>query len=243
MRGLMASVYGSALGVLLPRGCAGCDRPDDVLCDDCCILFGRTLARPVPGTTTGLCYGCGEYEGAVRRAILSWKDHGDEECDGRFAGLFADLACRGDVARPGERVALVPAPSSAASMRTRGRWHMRDLAARTARLLSARGIDATCLPVLRSARLSSKSVETTSAAQRAERIRNSIVVVDAMACRRRELIIIDDIMTTGSTLRRCVAELNDAGGTVRAALTLGHVPERAASRLDGNAENLLAARE
>ncbi|MBW3091384.1 ComF family protein [Bifidobacterium sp. 82T10] len=216
--------------MLLPRGCAGCDRPDDVLCDDCRALFRHVLARPVPGTATGCGYGCAVYEGAARRAMLSWKDHGDEECDAPFAGLLADLACRSGAARPGERVALVPAPSSRMSMERRGRWHMRALTSRMCHLLSARDVDAICLPVLRSARLSSKSVETTNAAQRAERIRNGIVVADAVACRRRELIVIDDIMTTGATLRQCVAELNGADGTVRAALTLGHVPERAADR-------------
>ncbi|MCH9276972.1 ComF family protein [Bifidobacterium amazonense] len=222
----LAPACRAALGLLLPRGCAGCDRPDDVLCDECRSLLRRDLARPMPGSVCGKAYGCGIYEGAVRRAILSWKDHGDAECDAVFASLLADLAWRCGVVRAGERVALVPAPSSPSSMQRRGRWHMRDLTIRTARLLADRGVDATCLPVLRSARLSTKSVQTANAAERAERIRDGIIVTDAVACRRRELIVIDDIMTTGSTLRRCVAELGGAGGVTRAALTLGHVPAR-----------------
>ena len=42
------SFWRGMLGLILPRGCAGCDKPDDVLCDDCHALFRRHLAMGRP---------------------------------------------------------------------------------------------------------------------------------------------------------------------------------------------------
>lgn len=65
--------------LLLPRACAGCDRPDCVLCPSCAALFQQTESFPAPGYACGSGYACAVYAGPVRQAILGWKDHGDEE--------------------------------------------------------------------------------------------------------------------------------------------------------------------
>ena len=129
------SFWRGMLGLILPRGCAGCDKPDDVLCDDCHALFRRHLAMPLYGTMQSgaaqgesrqetmirrevsgdwqadasqrsdawqpampqsgipqcLIHAAGLYQGNVRRAILSWKDHGDAECDKSFAHVCREL--------------------------------------------------------------------------------------------------------------------------------------------------------
>ena len=83
---MLTEVVGSLRDVLLPRGCAGCDMPDAVLCDDCRASGGGFMSFAMPGTVSGRAIACGAYRGPLRRAILRWKDHGDEECDGPFAG-------------------------------------------------------------------------------------------------------------------------------------------------------------
>ena len=158
------------------------------------------------------------------RAILAWKDHGDEECDAPFAELLADLAVRCGAVDRDRQIALVPAPSSAASMRSRGRWHMRNLVDRTARVLRDRGFDAVALPVLRASGVRSKSVQAGGAAQRAARIGGNIVVDDPRLCRGGTVVPIDDIVTTGATMRQCVAALDAAGARVLTALSLARVP-------------------
>ena len=37
-------------------------------------------------------FACGWYRGTVRKAVLAWKDHGDEECDRAFADAICALA-------------------------------------------------------------------------------------------------------------------------------------------------------
>ena len=75
-----------------PRGCAGCDCPDAVLCVECRKLFHQHVERSLPGVVMDRWFACGWYRGSVRRAILSWKDHGDEECDGPLCEMLHDLA-------------------------------------------------------------------------------------------------------------------------------------------------------
>lgn len=108
------------LGLILPRGCAGCDKPDEILCSDCQSLFRRHTVLPLNGTPSGasdgtpgaatapnalngipsaaiqqpacaMIYAAGTYQGHVRRAILSWKDHGDTECDKAFSQICRQL--------------------------------------------------------------------------------------------------------------------------------------------------------
>ena len=122
---------GAIRDVVLPRGCAGCDAPDAVVCGECRELLDRTVAFDMPGTSMGRGYACAWYRGAVRRVILGWKDHHDEECDGPLSEAMAVLAarCLQSTVSGMRTVLVVPAPSSSASVHRRGRRHTTVLAA------------------------------------------------------------------------------------------------------------------
>ena len=62
------------------------------------------------------------YQGAVRRAILDWKDHDDTELDGPFGRIMVSLLNKTPIPSSclGHRVLVVPVPSSRASMRREG---------------------------------------------------------------------------------------------------------------------------
>ena len=222
------------IGVLLPRGCAGCDAPDAVLCPSCRSLFDRVIALPLPESTSGRAYACASYGRCVRRAILAWKDHGDEECDGEFARLIVALAERAlPAADMGKRLLIVPAPSSPASLATRGRRHLTPLAKALTAYYRSRGIDAHTAHALAFA-AGNKAVETAGAGQRASRTGGGLAVRSGPrgtggTVRGCDVIVIDDIITTGATMRACADALRDAGGTVVAALALAATPRYDAS--------------
>ena len=122
----MTRACSQVVDLLFPRGCAGCDRPDDVLCEDCMALFSRSSAQTFDGVAMGSWFACGWYRGAVRQAVLAWKDHGDEECDRPFSETICRLAETSGVIdfihdrqNSYRAVFVVPAPSSHASMRRR----------------------------------------------------------------------------------------------------------------------------
>lgn len=82
--------------VLFPRCCAGCGMPDSILCGSCSALLHRRLSRPLHDYFTDpdmacTVYSCSAYNGCIRQAILSWKDHGDEELDKPFSCAMEEL--------------------------------------------------------------------------------------------------------------------------------------------------------
>lgn len=110
-------------------------------------------------------YVAGTYQGHVRRAILSWKDHGDTECDKAFSQICRQLVAGSGIIETLQtkpqtlsqpmpqtehqtgsqtQILVVPAPSSPKSMRTRGRRHLWPLAKATAAELAAAGVEAWC---------------------------------------------------------------------------------------------------
>lgn len=239
--------------VVLPRGCAGCGEPDSVLCTDCRALFTVWPSRQLPGLPGGT-LACARYSGRARSAVLAWKDHDDRECDTVFARYLAfavdmmlgrigaDSGVSGvSSVGSGHRVMLVPVPSSGRSVRARGRPHMTVLSLAVCRLLCGEyGYDAVVADVLMVARHGGRSVSLSSAQQRHDRMGDRFRVrgrlhdgcLHDMGCRDAgvgTVILLDDIITTGSTLRGCADVLAAAGIHVSAAIALADTPPRGGS--------------
>lgn len=204
------------LDVLLPRGCAGCDAPDEVLCADCQALFNGCYERDFPASSLGTAYAAACYAGPVRRAILAWKDHDDVELDKPFIEDIAALTQRCGISTESE-VLVIPAPSSKHSMRQRGRNHVLPLAKAVAEVLDG---EVCCALESRASRKSVQLGRGSQRSNRAQRADSSIALVDHADVDGCTVVLVDDIMTTGSTLRQCASVLREEGATVLTALTL-----------------------
>lgn len=212
--------------LLLPRGCAGCDKPDTVVCSQCAMQLKGLHQFSVPHVTYGG-IACGWYRGEVRRAVLAWKDHGDEECDVLFAQAITDAMMTLPIFSADTEcssIALVPAPSSRRSMYRRGRWHTLALTRHVAARLRDRGADVRVAPILDCEGVAVKSVQMQSAAQRSSRLDGRIRVKRDTLARGSAVMVIDDIVTSGATIRHCVDALRDAGHPVLAVATLAWTP-------------------
>lgn len=256
--------------MVLPRGCAGCDVPDEVLCSTCCRALCRWQRVPFKSVKCGYRYACGIYAGTVRTAILSWKDHQDVACDTVFSDLIADLVvcvmrelaqisleprvgiriaqsnneivsdtCIYDWQKP---IIVVPLPSSRASMRKRGRQHMFPVAQAVAKALCAAGFPAYVANIVRmDAAVSAKSVQTANGSRGRSHRAAHAFRVDYRAlpnqCLLRsevgddcgsalQVILIDDIVTTGSTMSSCASVLQCAGAIPVAAFSIACVPSK-----------------
>lgn len=234
--------------LLVPVACPGCGRPDVRWCDGCAALFGGPPARverDVPrldrldGVAPLPVWALARYEGPVRGVVVAWKDRGRADLDGLLvpaAAHGADLL-RGTLAGAAGRrpLLVVPAPSSAASRRSRAREHLTPVARAV-----ARAVGGAPAPVLRRVRGS----DQVGLGAR-ERGGNVAVRVDAGALARAAArsrrpgrgvcVLVDDVVTTGATLAVAERALEASGVDVVGAFVLAATPPPGgAARCEGD---------
>ena len=156
------------------------------------------------------------YGGVVRRVLLALKEEGRNELARPLAGLLStavDLAWRGSQAE-----LLVPVPGSWAAAGRRG-FDPVALIARRAGLVVT--------PALRAARGGAAPQKSRGLAERlavaataAPRWR-----VSPRVCGRR-VVLVDDVVTSGATLRAAVLALSEAGAEVAGCAAIAATPRR-----------------
>lgn len=193
------------LSVLLGVSCAGCDEPDRLLCDGC---RERLRAAPVRQTLTGGLSATAalSFDGVAARCIRAVKE------DGSTLLVRPLAAALNAVMPPDPAVLLVPVPTSRAAFRRRG-FRVPELLVRACGRSAARLL----IPVGRT--------EDQRGLGRSERVRNVAGSMRALrAGRGAEVIVVDDVTTTGATLTEASEVLDEAGFRVRGAIALAATP-------------------
>ncbi|MFD5645719.1 ComF family protein [Streptomyces anulatus] len=213
-------------GLLLPVACAGCGRPRTELCTACgAALHGAParLVRPSP-RPPGLpaVYAAAPYENAVRAVLLAHKERGALGLAGVLGRALAGCV-RAGAGRPGDAgpLLLVPVPSARSSTAARGHDPVRRIAAAAARDLRRAGLPAQVLPLLRQRR----AVADQSGLGARQRRANLAGALELTAgggrllrhglSRLGRVILVDDLLTTGSTLAEAARAVGEAGGVGR----------------------------
>ncbi|HQY92202.1 MAG: ComF family protein [Caldilinea sp.] len=232
--GAMSTWAAAGVDFLFPPRCAGCGRAGQRICAHC-----AQLVTPTPAT---ICERCGRVQSArvqqcsqcadgtdfplycVRAAALhisplrEWihllKYEGRRDLGILLARyLTAALAAPDWAAVCAQLDGVIPAPLHAERLRERGY--------NQAELLAVGLCRQTGLPLhtdlLRREKLTRSQVGL-NAAERKANVEAAFVA--APACRGLRLLLIDDVYTTGATLRACAHALLDAGATQVSALTL-----------------------
>ena len=75
---LIKQIARECVNLLFPRGCSGCDAPDEVLCERCSNRLRLCVPFTLQHSTSHTGFACAFYTGTVRQMVLNWKDHGDE---------------------------------------------------------------------------------------------------------------------------------------------------------------------
>ena len=211
----------------------------------------------------------GEYRDALSQTILAFKNHGRTELGPQLSRCLAralDTAAAAHLATPPTTpvalrptppsILLVPVPSTGSGWRRRGydpvALLLRNLV-REGRLPSGMEV----VPVLRiKTRLPwhRRHQKGLGRAARRRNIRNTMKIKRKFVNRFRlqakpsgqdsfELVVVDDVLTTGSTLREAAKTLEFSGFRVRAAVVLAAARAPSGSSEDapeeGRAENIL----
>ena len=188
------------LDLLYPPRCAGCDAAGAWLCAAC--RAGRASPRsPRPRHVRSL-DALGRFEGPLRRAVHRFKYEREAVVADALGSDLGDLVARGLAL--GWRVdALVPVPLAPRRVRERG-FDQADLLARAASRRS--GV------VRRRALRRVRETPSQVGLGRRERAAN-VAAAFAGQSIRGAVVLVDDVITTGSTLSECARTLRRAGAS------------------------------
>ncbi|MGR0320205.1 ComF family protein [Agromyces sp. ZXT2-3] len=203
-----------ALALLLPVSCAGCGAPDRALCDGCRAELAPRPARVERPHAGIVAWSAVEYAGTAARVIRAFKDEGRTDVARALgSSLRQALAAAAADLDGGEPREIAVVPSTSAGRRTRG-YHPVRLLVRHAGFAP--------VDVLRAHARADQA-----ALGREARRTNS---AGSFAARRgldgRRFVLVDDVVTTGSTLADASRAIHAAGGLVDAISVLAQTPLR-----------------
>lgn len=246
---------------------------DSPLCEQCLPQLYSALARvervqvlqPLDGAVVPEVRAASRYEGMMPRALLALKNAGRTDLlpllgEGLARSVYellrahrvelqsvpgSSISSVGTSAAPVE-VLLIPAPSSAQSVRRRGYAPANLLVQEAARQLNKRlpaSVRVRAVDVIgyvpRNRRGSGASIisDAISGAQneqkslgavgRAERMHGALRVMEPALCAGRISIICDDVVTTGATASEMARVLQESGSRVLGVCAVAAVPKKA----------------
>ena len=166
----------------------------------------------------------GEHTDELRLAIVAWKEEGRTSLLRPLAHLLATsvLEVVGSTLAP---VLLVPVPTSRQSRLTRGADVVDQLACAGADLLRGAGADVTVRQALRVARRTADQ-SGLGARDRARNLAGAFAIRSDVCLADGDVVVVDDIVTTGATIGEAVRALTAAGHRPRAAAVVAHRPLR-----------------
>jgi ComF family protein len=224
----LQQVKTALLDLLLPLRCLGCGREGDLICPSC--------RQSLPRVKLPLCRRCGDtvsegtlcrsclanpltidgirsvflFQGTVRQAILQLKYKHLKAVSTPLAQLLADFLD----SHPLKGEVIVPVPLHRKRLRQRG-YNQASLLAKELSVLGSLPVAEDTLMRVRDA------VPQARARSALERRQN---VKDAFACCQglegKQVLLIDDVCTTGATLDACATALRKSGASSVWALTV-----------------------
>jgi predicted amidophosphoribosyltransferase len=208
------------LDLVLPLECGGCGAPSTRWCETCSAALQVAADEPhltSPRLDPGVpVFALGRYAGSRRQAIVALKEHGRTDLVGPLAYALATgihhLLEWGLLDVP---LTIVPAPTRRQAARRRGG----DPVSRVATAAVRDHPEIVVTSALRMKALVRDSVGLGTAA-RERNIAGHVLMTTKHLPPGRDILVVDDIVTTGSTARESVQVLQTAGARVTAVLTL-----------------------
>lgn len=201
----MKTIIGRLLDLCYPPHCALCHRllneEEQGVCRFCRRKYENScIRRELPNTK--LCVAPFRYEDQVRDSILRYKFHGVTAYGAAYAEFLAKCIDESDISCD----IITWVPLSRRRLRRRGYDQARILAEETARRL-----DIPCEQLLKKIKNTRPQSGIHDAEARRQNAKGVYFCCAPERVRDMRVLVVDDIVTTGSTLSACASELLKAG--------------------------------
>jgi ComF family protein len=219
------------LSLLFPRLCYGCGnhllRNENLICTGCYVIIPRTNYHTVPGNPVAkLFWGRCLIEKAaafsyynkgsrIRNLIHNMKYKGIKEIGYELGRIYA-LSLRADGFTSDIDV-IIPVPLHPSRRRARG--------FNQSELISEGISEVTSIPVWAATLIRVKVSQTQTRRSRFERwtnVEGIFSIVDSELLRGKHILLVDDVITTGSTIEACASELLKVEGVRVSAVALAY---------------------
>lgn len=219
------------LDLLLPRRCFGCRRSGMILCEKC--ASEREPADPLDAPET---YALFAYrDRVVQRMIWALKYRGEQAVGIALGVLLYDylaeeLAEASLLGGGDHHFLVIPIPLTPSRERERGYNQAEviargfvDRANRDCGLTGRKSDNFTVAEnTLKRTRDTVSQTEIHQRAKRLANVRGCFAVMDPSAVRGRQIIIVDDVITTGGTMNEARRTLESAGAKIVIAVAVAH---------------------
>lgn len=246
--------------VLFPSNCRFCATPltgicSVPVCDSClaradaidcpvCVACGERIpaARAAHSEFAEYCFACsqerpaftraaayGSYDEGMRDLVHLLKYDRVRPAAGLLGRMLAEVIA--DLSKDfAEDPVVIPVPLHASKLRQRG-FNQSELIARAALKLHPAGLDVKPNVSALIRRRNTESQTGMTPAQRRENVRGSFVVAHPADVKGRDVLVVDDVMTTGTTVSECARVLRRAGAERIFVATVARVLKPEAARV------------
>ncbi|MBD2179177.1 ComF family protein [Pseudanabaena sp. FACHB-1998] len=198
---------------LWQANCPLCKRPaDGILCKDCdrqimAYQSADFLQKDHPISSNIPLYSWGIYDGALKRAIASCKYDNHPEIMEAIAAKMADTWKRSTesqkLRQAFPKLSVVPIPLHSNKLKSRG-FNQAEVLAKRFCELSNLSCNAMLLQRVKDTKA---QMQTKSSKERIENLARAFTVSFQHNSNQRNIILFDDIYTTGATIREAIATL------------------------------------
>jgi ComF family protein len=185
--------------IFSPFAFGGSDEPRCGLCRRIEPLFARAVAY-------------GSYENELRELIHLLKYGGVRPAANVLGTLLAQAIDKLEAELPAGPLILIPVPLHRAKLQQR-RFNQAELIARAAVKANSGGDRLRLSPGILARKRETASQIGLTSHQRRENLRGAFGVAQPDAVRGREILLVDDVLTTGATVSECARVLRHAGAT------------------------------
>ncbi|MFA5356208.1 MAG: ComF family protein [Candidatus Omnitrophota bacterium] len=242
--GMLGGFFNALADIIYPRVCLVCrgplkERPsiDNLVCAGCwsnikknsppfCRCCGRQLAKPVTKTICPVCvrkpvhfdraFAPCPYEGIVKELIRAFKYRGKDYLGPTLASLMTEFIK--EYAIPVELMdMIIPVPLSNVRLREREFNQARILSENIARAFN-KELSGDSLKRVKHTRNQAEL----EAGERLLNVKDSFAAVKKEIIKNRNILLVDDVLTTGATCSEAARALKGAGANVVFVLTLAN---------------------